>query len=108
MPAIEWGHFLNGPGSSGECEIFAEPGDIIRWGQKDKKDNSHTVSCWGILQNNGRIQEVSPAEAKKQWIRHGKEKYIKSLQNQKNTPAHPEIIQNEMPAKKNLCSLLLP
>lgn len=37
VPDIQWGAYL-GDSSGGECEIEAEPGDIVRWGQKDHRN----------------------------------------------------------------------
>lgn len=62
---IQWGAYI-GDDHGGEVEIVADPGDIVRWGQKDYRGNN-TEAKWGIVQADGSLQECTAAEARKAW-----------------------------------------
>jgi len=64
-PEIEWGRYI-GDDSGGEAEIMAQPGDIVRWGQKDNRGNN-TDNSWGIVEADGSIRSVEQPEARKHW-----------------------------------------
>lgn len=63
-PELSFGTFLGTPGSSGECEIEAEPGDIIRWGQKDYRNPSKSESKYGVVSPTGEIRTITMVEAR--------------------------------------------
>lgn len=67
-PDIEWGSWLGSPGSAGKLEIEANPGDILRHGQKDNRNPRHTENEWSIVQPDGSIVATTPAAAREQWI----------------------------------------
>ena len=46
-PNLEWGRFQGGSGGPGLLEVHAGSGDIVRWGQKDRR-GKNTVSQRGI------------------------------------------------------------
>ncbi len=48
-------------------EIEANPGDVIRWGQRDNRGN-HTASKWGIVLEDGSLRDATPTEARDHWI----------------------------------------
>lgn len=62
---IRWGSYI-GDDNGGEVEINAEPGDIIRWGQKDFR-GGNTEAAWGIAQADGAINECDAVRARKAW-----------------------------------------
>lgn len=66
-PEIRWGGYA-GNEDGGELEIEAEAGDIVRWGQKDRRGNRSTNE-WGIVAADGAINECDPVEARAQWTR---------------------------------------
>lgn len=68
-PEMRWGAYL-GSAEGGDLEIDAEPGDVVRWGQKDNRGNN-TDSNWGIVRTNGTIAGCTPAEARKHWLERG-------------------------------------
>jgi hypothetical protein len=65
-PVVEWGRYL-GDDTGGEAEIAAEPGDIIRAGQKCIKKKEWSHSNWYIVQADGKLQHVKGDEARKAW-----------------------------------------
>lgn len=65
QPELDWGGFI-GDTWGGECEIEAEPGDIIRYGQKDHRGNK-TDNNWGVVNSEGIIKGITPVEARKLW-----------------------------------------
>ena len=50
-----------------EVEIDANPGDVVRWGQKDMRGNA-TVSEWGIVSTGGEVVNASPETARAHWV----------------------------------------
>jgi hypothetical protein len=49
------------------AEIEAEPGQLIRWGQRDNRGNKST-SCWGIVDADGDVCWSTPEACRKQWL----------------------------------------
>lgn len=49
-------------------EIEAEVGDVVRYGQKDKRGGKNTESHWGIVNSDGSIQEMPATEARDHWF----------------------------------------
>jgi len=62
---VEWGSYL-GNDNGGEVEIEANPGDIIRTGQKDGRGNG-TSADWYIVSADGSLIPTTAAAAKKHW-----------------------------------------
>ncbi len=48
-------------------EIDAEPGAIVRWGQKDHRGNN-TTARWGIVQLENAIEDCSAEQAREHWL----------------------------------------
>ena len=65
-PEIRWGRFLSDPGDEGEVEIDAQPGDIVRSGQKDYRGNK-TSNDWYIVDNNCELNYSDPQNARRHW-----------------------------------------
>lgn len=64
-PEIEWGRYL-GDDSDGEVEIDANPGDIVRSGQKDRRGNNGSAD-WYIVDQDGSLDSTDAPEARKHW-----------------------------------------
>ena len=65
-PAIvNWGKY-QGDEDGGDAEIMATPGDVVRWGQKGPSPKQ-TIRCWGIVQEDGSVDECTMAQAHKAW-----------------------------------------
>jgi hypothetical protein len=62
-PDIEWGTFV-GDDEGGEVEILANVGDIVRVGQRDHR-GSNTFANWYVVQEDGALQLVDAAAARK-------------------------------------------
>lgn len=62
---VEWGLYLGDDGG-GDVEIEANPGDIVRTGQKDNRGNN-TDASWYIVVEDGSLFDTTAAEAKKHW-----------------------------------------
>lgn len=78
-PTPVWGRYL-GTAAGGEVEIEAEPGDVVRWGQKDNRKISGSESYWGIVQADGTVTKVTEPEARKHWRERKCETNAPSLQ----------------------------
>jgi len=63
---VSWGKY-QGDEDGGDAEIMATSGDIIRWGQKGPS-RSQTKSYWGIVQEDGKVEKCTMAQAHKAWI----------------------------------------
>lgn len=61
-PKIVWGKFI-GDDDGGEVEIEANPGDIIRAGQKDYRGNN-TTADWYEVGELGLLNEITAKEAR--------------------------------------------
>lgn len=64
-PDVEWGRYV-GDANGGEVEIEAQPGDIVRAGQKDNR-GGNTSADWYIVQANGSLDGIDAAGARKAW-----------------------------------------
>jgi hypothetical protein len=62
---MAWGSYI-GDDNGGEVEIDAQPGDIVRYGQKDNRGNN-TSAEWGIVQAGGAISDCDAVEARRAW-----------------------------------------
>lgn len=70
QPTLQWGTFLGQEGEAGECEIEAEPGDLIRWGQKDNRNPKYSTAYWGKVEADGMITTLTAVEARRAYERH--------------------------------------
>lgn len=61
-PELAFGNYI-GSAVGGEAEVLARPGALVKWGQKDLRGN-HTTSCWGSVEDDGSIRQVSQQEAR--------------------------------------------
>jgi hypothetical protein len=52
---LDWGTFLGEASTGGELEIEAKPGDVVRYGQKNKKHNSDPSARWAVITSLGRL-----------------------------------------------------
>ncbi len=64
-PEMEWGRYI-GTDDGGEAEIEAQPGDIIRTGQKDNRGNN-TIAEWAVAKEDGNIEYIDATEARRLW-----------------------------------------
>jgi hypothetical protein len=71
-PEIKWGGYL-GDDSGGEVEINAEPGDIIRSGQKRNK-GTNTINNWYYVDGAGNLMLTDAKDARKIWEKKQMEK----------------------------------
>ncbi len=62
---VSWGSYL-GNDNGGEVEIEANPGDVIRTGQKDGRGNG-TSADWYIVSPDGSLIHTTAAKAKDHW-----------------------------------------
>lgn len=79
-PKLKFGAYLGSHrrGRGGDVEIDAEPGNIIKWGQKHLFKDRRTISRWGVVQADGSLLSIAGSEARELWDeRHA------------NTPANP-------------------
>lgn len=67
-PEIEWGAWHGQPGGKGTLEINAEPGDIIRYGQKDHRNARRSDNEWAVVQEDGTLDDVTQAQAREHWL----------------------------------------
>ena len=65
-PVLRFGEYL-GTNAGGPAEILARPGDVVRWGQKDNRNENHTVADWGVVEADGSIRKCSKEEAREVW-----------------------------------------
>lgn len=61
---LQWGTFL-GDHHGGEVEIEAEPGEVIRYGQKDHRAGNRTSAEWAIVGSDGAVNNCTEAHAAK-------------------------------------------
>lgn len=64
-PELEWGGYV-GDDSGGEVEIEAQPGDIIRAGQKDGR-GGNSKNRWYVVEPDGSTREIDQTEARALW-----------------------------------------
>ncbi len=55
-----------GDDTGGRLEITCQPGDIIRYGQKDNRGNN-TENEWAIVADDYTLQATTPADGKDHW-----------------------------------------
>jgi hypothetical protein len=65
---LAWGTYLGDDGG-GEAEIAANPGDVIRYGQKDVRKPSGSTAQWAIVNTTGEPIDCTEAEAAKAYRR---------------------------------------
>jgi len=58
---LQWGTFLGEPETGGELEIEAKPGDVLRYGQKNKHSNGDPSARWVLVTSLGALT-VIPTE----------------------------------------------
>jgi hypothetical protein len=49
------------------AEIDAEPGNLLRYGQRDGRGNN-TARLWGVVQLDGSLLELNAEEARQHWL----------------------------------------
>lgn len=64
-PDVEWGRYI-GDDNGGETEIEANPGDIVRSGQKDHR-GGNTSAEWYVVNADGSLSGSDAVEARKAW-----------------------------------------
>ena len=62
-PELKFGGYV-GDHQCGELEMASIPGDIIRYGQRDGRANSH-VSKWAVVLADGSIRHVTQVVARR-------------------------------------------
>lgn len=62
---IAWGSYI-GDNDGGECEINAQPGDIIRAGQRDNRGNGGS-NDWYVVSDSGQLYPIDQPEARELW-----------------------------------------
>lgn len=62
IPHLEFGRY-----QAGTLEIVAQPGDVIRFGQKNTRHAWRSVSLWGIVTEDGGVQPVEEKAARAAW-----------------------------------------
>lgn len=70
-PVLRWGVWLGRNGCEGQLEIEAEPGDIVRWGQKDHRGKgkaSASTSAWLIVGADGALEPLRDIDARAHWL----------------------------------------
>ena len=61
-PALEFGALVGLT-----AEIAAEPGAVVRWGQRDYRGNN-TQREWGVVLDDGTIAERTNEECRAHWL----------------------------------------
>jgi len=64
---LEFGSYI-GDGSGGEVEIEADPGAVLRFGQKDLRRPDKSTRAWGIVGADGGVTEITKVEAREAWL----------------------------------------
>ena len=64
---IEFGTWNGDAEAGGCCDIEAEAGDLLRWGQKALKETDKFNSFWGVVKDDGTIKEIPWQDAKDVW-----------------------------------------
>jgi len=65
-PQLKFGAYLGGQGG-GECEIMAAIGDVVKYGQKDRRRNFN-MNEFGIVRDDLTIERVTMSVAKKHYL----------------------------------------
>jgi hypothetical protein len=55
---LQWGTFLGEPETGGELEVEAKPGDVLRYGQKNKRSNGDPSARWAVVTSLGALTIV--------------------------------------------------
>ena len=67
-PILEWGTYLgdhtNNNKNSGEAEIIAYPGEIIRYGQRDCRREYNSLNKWGVVEDDYFVRAIKQTEAR--------------------------------------------
>lgn len=53
------------------AEIEADPGDLVRYGQKDMRGRG-SINAWGRVEDDGSISDMSAEAARDYWLERGK------------------------------------
>jgi hypothetical protein len=62
-PTIEFGEYV-GDEDGGEVEILARPGQIVKYGQKDHRNESGTLNCFGVVTDDGMVHPIKMIKAR--------------------------------------------
>lgn len=65
-PVLEFGYY-NGDDLGGFCEIEADAGDIVKSGQKDYRALNKSTNDFFLVNDDGDVSQVTPAEARQAW-----------------------------------------
>jgi hypothetical protein len=65
-PVLDFGYY-NGDDNGGFTEIVAEPGDVIKAGQKDYRNYKYTENDFYLVNLDGSVTKITAAEAKQAW-----------------------------------------
>lgn len=57
-----------GGGSWNTAELDAEPGDIVKIGQKDNRNPKYTENNFAVVQSDGTVVEIGENEARELWL----------------------------------------
>jgi hypothetical protein len=55
---LDWGTFLGEASTGGELEIEAKPGDVLRYGQKNKHSSGDPSARWVTVTSLGRLAVI--------------------------------------------------
>jgi hypothetical protein len=67
-PEMEWGGFTGDGRTGGIVEVEANPGDIIRHGQKEWRNVKASLRYWRVVEDDGTLRKVTPAEAREHFF----------------------------------------
>lgn len=76
-PEIDWGLWIGSSDKGGFVEIDAEPGDIVRAGQKDL-EGFDTSSGWFIVERDGALTPTNITEAREHYYKREEAKTTKT------------------------------
>ena len=63
-PEVRWGHNF----TYNIAEVDAEPGAVIRYGQKDYRRSWQSENEWAVVSENGTLIDVTPKYAREHWL----------------------------------------
>ncbi len=98
QPEVEWGSYL-GNDDGGVVEIDAQPGDVVRYGQKDNRNPKHTVRRWAIVGDAGELKDSDAVEAKRHW-RYRRETAVAAEAN-RNVNPEPAVVVGKFVFRAN-------
>jgi hypothetical protein len=64
LPTLEFGATVD----VWTAEIDAEPGAVIRFGQKDMRRGTNTTADWGIVLADGTVRDCSASAGRTHWL----------------------------------------